>query len=490
MTMPRFAPAPLARPIRPWWPGAVVAAAAWLMTACGGGLPPEVQNPPGTGSNKLAFAYFQKCVMPLFTTPITAPGGGTNTCASGGCHSNTNGTGGALRLIENAAPVDLKDPANTATQIRASDMYKNYYSALGATVPGQPDQSRLLLKPLIQGVLHGGGQILIDDQDTGGAALHLLDHPPGPQEHQRIQPDDLRHVHAARSRQRQLQHAMTLPPCSPRAAARSVAWLPVALALAAGAARAQTDGAAPATAMPQPAALPTEELAANTSGERPFKVRVTEPYLDLRTSPGRGYPVFFAVGRDEWVTIVLRHTDWYKVRTSGGKLGWATRAQLASTVTEDGQRMSFRDPAFEDYLRRRFDIGAGYGASKTASMFRGWAGVRVSDTLSVEFSSAKVQAASSDTNIWHVNVISEPWSDQRLSPFIGVGIGKYHYVPGKSLVDRTVYNSQLGVAMLGVRYHIAGRLALRVDYSLYTAFVTDNRTRGYQAATAGLSLFY
>ena len=38
-------------------------------------------------------------------------------------------------------------------------MYKNYYSSLGETVVGAPDQSRLLNKPLVRGVLHGGGLI-------------------------------------------------------------------------------------------------------------------------------------------------------------------------------------------------------------------------------------------------------------------------------------------------------------------------------------------
>ena len=41
-------------------------------------------------------------------------------------------------------------------------MYKNFYSAQGAVVLGSPTQSRLLTKPLVQGVLHGGGLDLRD----------------------------------------------------------------------------------------------------------------------------------------------------------------------------------------------------------------------------------------------------------------------------------------------------------------------------------------
>jgi hypothetical protein len=38
-------------------------------------------------------------------------------------------------------------------------MYRNFYSAQGSTLIGAPDVSKLLDKPLLQGVLHGGGLV-------------------------------------------------------------------------------------------------------------------------------------------------------------------------------------------------------------------------------------------------------------------------------------------------------------------------------------------
>ena len=70
-----------------------------------------------------------------------------------------------MRVIPGATPVDLSDPANTPAVIRASDMYKNFYSAQGSTIIGSTSQSRLLAKPLVQGVLHGGGLIFADATD-------------------------------------------------------------------------------------------------------------------------------------------------------------------------------------------------------------------------------------------------------------------------------------------------------------------------------------
>ena len=152
----------------------LLAAAAALLAACGGGgaldNPPDVANPPGEQGQKLYYVYFQRCVNPVLKAQLRVVINGVatvNTCASAGCHDNATGTGGALRLFGNAAAVD---PALGAATVRASDMYKNYYSSLGETVVGSPDQSRIMNKPLVRGVLHGGG-LIFEDVNTPEAKL-------------------------------------------------------------------------------------------------------------------------------------------------------------------------------------------------------------------------------------------------------------------------------------------------------------------------------
>jgi len=170
-------------------PAATVIAAAVALAACGGsgnplGNPPLVDNPAGTSGQKLSFVYFQKCIDPIFKAPLQINVNGvvsTNTCAASGCHDNVSGTGGALRVVGAAAPVDLSVAGNTPDVVRTTDMYKNYYSALGSTVPGAPAQSRLLAKPLVQGVLHGGGLIFASDQDPNAKLMRYWINRPAPQ---------------------------------------------------------------------------------------------------------------------------------------------------------------------------------------------------------------------------------------------------------------------------------------------------------------------
>jgi len=154
-------------------------AIAALVGACGGGgsnpfgNPPAVENGPGSGGQKLSFAYFQRCVYPIFLAELPIQQGNVssiNTCAGSGCHDNTNGAGGSFRVVPGAPVVDVTNAANTPDVIRATDMYRNFYSAQAATVLGSPTASRLLAKPLVQGVLHGGG-IVFDSLDDPNAKV-------------------------------------------------------------------------------------------------------------------------------------------------------------------------------------------------------------------------------------------------------------------------------------------------------------------------------
>jgi predicted small lipoprotein YifL len=137
---------------------------AAALAACGGGNPldnpPGVVNTPGGGGQNLSFIYFQRCINPMLVAQLALPGGGVGSCASSGCHDSVRGTGGAFRMEANAADVDLAATAPDAA--RQTAMYRNFFSAQGSSVIGGPTSSKMLTKPLVLNVLHGGGQIFAD----------------------------------------------------------------------------------------------------------------------------------------------------------------------------------------------------------------------------------------------------------------------------------------------------------------------------------------
>ncbi len=220
------------------------------------------------------------------------------------------------------------------------------------------------------------------------------------------------------------------------------------------------------------------------------QLTVSDPFLEMRTGPGRGYPVFFVVARGQAVVVELRHTDWYKLRAAGGQIGWVHRRQLETTLTAAGSSKTFRDIALDDYLARRVQMGAAWGRFKSEPMLKVYASYKLSDTLSIEGDLGQVQGVFSGTNFWHMALHSEPWSDQRISPFFGVGVGQFKNFPNLSLVGATNTDAKLAHAIVGARWHLSERFVLRADWAIYTAFVSDQRSTEYRAVTAGVSFFF
>ena len=262
---------------------------------------------------------------------------------------------------------------------------------------------------------------------------------------------------------------------------------PAAAASAAVVPTAAASASAPLATAPEPAAQRPPPKARSRKSEL---VQISDPYIEMRTGPGRGFPIFFVAPRNDWIEIELRHTDWFRIRTEDDKVGWVSRQQLESTLTAAGGTKTFRDVLLDDYLSRKVQLGAAWGHFKAEPMLKLWTSYRLSDTLSLEGTIGQVQGVFSGTDFWHVDLLIEPWSDRRISPFFGVGVGRFKNFPNLSLIGATTTSSNLAAARLGVRYYLTERFVMSADYALYTAFLSDQRSTEYRAWTAGLSFFF
>jgi hypothetical protein len=219
-------------------------------------------------------------------------------------------------------------------------------------------------------------------------------------------------------------------------------------------------------------------------------VKVVDPYLELHTGPGRGYPITQVVERGDWVEILQRRTDWFKVRTSQGKLGWASRAQMESTLTEIGVQMSFRDVLLEDYLRRRFEVGFAGGDFDGDPIMLARAGYRLNDFFTVELTVGQTVGSFSSSTLLSASLLAEPFQESRYSPFFSLGLGKFRNVPKATLVGGTETQSNMANAGLGLNIYLTRSFVLRGDYIRHVVFVDVDRTNEYNELSLGISLFF
>jgi len=220
------------------------------------------------------------------------------------------------------------------------------------------------------------------------------------------------------------------------------------------------------------------------------RVQVTDPYLELHTGPGRGYPVFHVVDRGEWVTLIERRTDWFLVNAGSSKQGWVTREQLARTLTEAGVPVTFRDTLLDDYLNRRLEVGFSVGQLESDPMISVSAGYGLSDNLGVEMTFAQVAGDLSSTTLVYASLQSRPFPEWRVAPFFSLGYGRFNNVPKATLVGRMETDSSLANVGVGVRYYLTRRALLRADYRRHVVFIDESNINAYNEISMGVGFFF
>ena len=220
------------------------------------------------------------------------------------------------------------------------------------------------------------------------------------------------------------------------------------------------------------------------------RVLVADPYLELHTGPGRAYPIFDIAERGERVEILKRHTDWFKVRTERNKEGWVSRAQMEATLTEAGEKKTFRDVLFDDYLARRMEFGFAFGSLNHDPLLSAYAGYRLHENVEVELTIAQSAGDFSTTSLYYVSLVSQPFPDSRWSPFFSLGAGRFTNTPKATLVSATEARGGLANAAIGLRYYVTRQFFVRVEAKKHVALIDYNRTDDYTELSAGAAFFF
>jgi uncharacterized protein YgiM (DUF1202 family) len=215
---------------------------------------------------------------------------------------------------------------------------------------------------------------------------------------------------------------------------------------------------------------------------------VTEPYLEMHTGPGRGYPVFYVIGRGETVLVLYSRTDWYRVRAPRGQEGWVRRAELLRTETASGSPPPIRP--YPDFASHRWEVGAGYGVYNRENLVTGYADFGFTDSLDVELVLQQAFGTIDNRLIGTIgirNTILPEW--RWFSPTIGIGTG-YQRITSISPPAPLEAGNQLAYASLGARGFITRRFMWRFDWRTYVVFNNVNKTEELEEWKFGLAVFF
>lgn len=220
------------------------------------------------------------------------------------------------------------------------------------------------------------------------------------------------------------------------------------------------------------------------------EVSVDDPYLEMRTGPGRGYPITRVVPRGERVDVLMRRTDWYKVRDDQGKEGWVDREHLERTLLASGERPKLDDPARRDYERSPWEIGFQTGNFGGGNVNAAYAGYAINDNLSVETGVEQALGNSSTSVLGTISLSHTFVPRWRIAPFVDIGTGVVRISPKAVIVDPPLRREQLGFWGVGAKAYLSRRFMFRADYRSYLIFTQSAQNEDRREWKAGFAFFF
>lgn len=218
-------------------------------------------------------------------------------------------------------------------------------------------------------------------------------------------------------------------------------------------------------------------------------VVVGAPFVELYVQPGRGFPRFHAVEKNERLRIVKSRNDWYKVETTDGKSGWARKRDLHSLTDLDGNPLEFAPSrASDEEYPWRIGLLAGQLGSIPAYTF--YAGYRFTPNLSTELKYAQAFGASSTIKIASLVLVHQAFPDWRVTPFLYLGAGSVETLREARLSQAADTRDTALTVGGGLMTHINHRVLARVEYSKHTVLTTQESNQEVAEWKAGFSVLF
>jgi hypothetical protein len=219
-------------------------------------------------------------------------------------------------------------------------------------------------------------------------------------------------------------------------------------------------------------------------------VEVADPYLELHTGPGGGYPVFRVVPRGERVEILFRRTDWFKVRDEQDREGWAHRVNMQETLAAGGAKLPLDDLSHRDYDLWPWEAGAqsgNFGGGNVNSIYVGYS---LNSNLAAQLDVAQILGHSSNGEIALLGLTHAPRPDWRVAPFLELGTGAIRIQPKATIISPPQRTEQLAYYGAGVKWYPSRRFILRADYRSYILFTKTDQNEARNEWKAGFAFFF
>lgn len=223
------------------------------------------------------------------------------------------------------------------------------------------------------------------------------------------------------------------------------------------------------------------------------QVRVADPFVDVHTGPGGGYPVFHVIERGEIIEIIQRRTSWFNIEYKNNIKGWISIEQMIETLSIEGDKTELSNITHEDFIKRHWEVGVMGGSFGDATALTAYAAYLFNKGFTAEFSLSQAIGNDSSSFLYNIGLVMQPFPEWRISPYLHLGTGVINVNPDLSLIQDKDLSNQFSNIGIGARMYLTKQVVFRIEYSeyiLFTARIDNDTNEDIKEWKAGFAVFF
>ncbi len=220
---------------------------------------------------------------------------------------------------------------------------------------------------------------------------------------------------------------------------------------------------------------------------------VAEPFLELRTGAGDGYPVFNIIERGQRLRVLERRADWFRVAGERGVSGWTSRAELLRARLASGEPVRFADLNQQAFIGRRWELGVSGGRLKGAPVVSLYGAYAFTENLSTELTFEHSVGTVSSSKLLRLSLLMQPFPEWKYAPFFTLGAGAISVRPNATLIEPHNKDNTLAFVGLGFKTWLARRFVLRFevdDLVIFSASRDQDNNEEITEWKLGFAIFF
>ena len=222
-------------------------------------------------------------------------------------------------------------------------------------------------------------------------------------------------------------------------------------------------------------------------------VKVADPFLNMHTGPGGGYPIFHIIERGETIEVIQRRTSWFKIRSANKHLGWVSIEEMTETLTPEGEKTEFKNMTHEDFIQRHWEVGVMGGSFGGATAITAYGAYLFNKGFTAEFAVSQALGNASSSFLYNLGIVMQPFPEWRVSPYFHFGTGIIDVDPKATLIQPEDRSNQFSNIGIGARIYLTKQVIFRIEYSEYIIFsarVDNDTNEDINEWKAGFAVFF